>query len=213
MKHSINIKYYKPVVDVEFHGIVFSSIFLSWTISLPFELCSPCSCHDYPMSAVNGFHLTHAYFQFASVSHWAPVCPSPESSSFQPLLHWATQSLQALTRFAQLFWLSLSLPLSDIACFLFWAYLLYKTEDAGLYIHNRKHESDNSRGPSFRGWEQECFPVRPMCLVLQHLFIRFLRRSQQNQPPVSCSRSQLNNIFLHRFSLFSRITSLPPLLL
>lgn len=32
-------------------------------------------------------------------------------------------------------------------------------------------------------------------------FTRFLRRSPQNAPPVSCSRSHLHNIFLHRFSL------------
>lgn len=136
-----------------FTGLFFLVFFSPGPFHSLLNCVLPCSCHDHPMSVVNGFHLTNVYFQVASVSYWTPVCPSPESSwlysSFQPLLHWATQSLQTVTRSAQLSWVSLSLPLSDIACFLSWAYLLYRTEGAGLYIHNEKHESDNFRGPSF----------------------------------------------------------------
>lgn len=82
--------------------------------------------------------------------------------SFQPLLHWATYSLQALiyqhsSQGSELpsTWSLLQL---DTAGFLSWKETLQNWRRC-LYIHNQKNESDNAQGPSFStgGWNTNTF--------------------------------------------------------
>ena len=159
-------------------GLILLIFFSPWPFQPLLNCVPPCSCHSHPISVVNGFHLTrllssHRYIQL-------DTCGVPLQNPLGHILHsghfcigqpipcrlWSDEHSFQGSEAPN----SLSLPLSDTACFLSWTYLLCKTGVAHLHIHNQKHESDNFWVPfSIGGWEHKCFPVCPMWLVLWHI--------------------------------------------
>lgn len=54
-------------------GLILLIFFSPWPFQSLLNCVPPCSCHGHPISVLNGFHLTHVYFQVTGASYWTPV--------------------------------------------------------------------------------------------------------------------------------------------